>query len=671
MPNHPSLLRCMLLIVACVPALAAGIHPACGAAPVKVLLCTGDYGMWAQNRAKLIMRLVNKAEPGHVAFKREQTFNFVKKLEAPGYARQFDVIVCGDVALGQMTTRAQQAIVHFVKGGGGFIYVVWGKSSIPFQGPLQAQPMPLAGILPYNFFGKSPTSDLQPGATALPAGAGLFKGLNFAGAPAVKGPLALQRKVGKGHVLALLFGPWAAYNYVAYATFKLVPHGWDAWPGLGTFWYRLIHTMAASSPIRGQTWRQVRGAIKNIPLRVRMNVNADKTIDVVRSADFSIVALEQLYVEDGGGLAKWFFRLNPLDVYDRVSQEALLAKGKIGTVATSTIVQHVFARYHIKGIIMGNDSYGSYASWSPQTWQQQIKLAATAAREFPQYLKFLQPGNEPPCDAGYFKFHNRYAKAVLARAPGLKVIGPNTAFNVMGPDVKATKAYIADCGRYTNILNWHIYGVSPGSEKQEVLYWTKYARGKLRSKGPVRVMFTEADVWNTGNSQFNYLMDRAYTFLPMPQIIACFQYCMDPRFEGGTYWFGVLQPKGKFEANYNGYWVWRNLRGKMIAASARGATALARQHCHVLASRRDGGKIVTVVVYYDTGYFDGARHERSNSANVVLRVKLPPGQYKGTESYVDWDTRKVTPLPGVAHGTATARITLQRCTAAAFTWVRQ
>ena len=596
---------------------------------------------------------------------------FVKKLEAPGYARQYDVIVCGDVALGQMTTRAQQAIVHFVKHGGGFIYVVWGKSTIPFQGPLQAQPMPLAKILPYHFFAKNPTADLEPAAKALTVRAGLFKGLNFAHTPSIKGPLALQRKAGKGRVLALLFGPWASYKYVGYAHFTLVPHGWNVWPQLGTFWYRLIHTMARTSPVRNQTWQQVRGAIHEVPLHVQVNVNSLKTIDVIRSADFSIVALEQLYVEDGGGLAKWFFRLNPTGFYDRVSQQALLATGQINHVPTRKIVENVFKKYHMQGIIMGNDSYGSYSSWSPQTWKHEINRAIMAARKFPQYLKFLQPGNEPPCWSGYFKFHDRYAKAILAKVPGLKVIGPNTAFNVMGPDVKAMKAYIAACGKYTDILNWHIYAVPPGSEKQEVLYWTHYARGKLRTKGPVHVMFTESDAWNTGNSQFNYLMDRAYTFLPMKQIIACFQYCMDPRFEGGTYWFGVLQPKGKFEANYNGYWVWRNLRGNMVASNVRGSTALARSHCHVLASSNDGGKIITVVLYYDTGYFDGLKGQRSNSASVLVHVKLPPGRYQAKESSVDANTRKVAVLPGIAQGTATVRLTLQRCHAAAITWVRQ
>lgn len=316
-----------LLAMITVLALAAGLAPASGAVPIKVLLCTGDYGMWAQNRAHLITRVINKMAPGKAVFKIEQTFNFVKKLEAPGYARQFDVIVCGDVGLGQMTTKAQQAIVNFVKHGGGFVYVVWAKSTLPFNGPLQAQPMPLAGILPYNFFGSNPTAQLEPGTHALTANAPLFKGLNFAGTPAVKGPLALQRKVGKGRVLAVLFGPWAAYNYISYATFKKKPHGWDVWPDLGRFWYDLLRQMAATSPIRGQTWRHVRAAIPNRPLHLQVRINATKTIDVIRSADFSIVALEQLYVEDGGGLARWFFKLNPRNFYDRVSQEALMAPG--------------------------------------------------------------------------------------------------------------------------------------------------------------------------------------------------------------------------------------------------------------------------------------------------------------------------------------------------------
>ena len=103
-------------------------------------------------------------------------------------------------------------------------------------------------------------------------------------------------------------------------------------------------------------------------------------------------------------------------------------------------------------------------------------------------------------------------------------------------------------------------------------------------------MFTESDAWNTGDSQFNYLMERALTFLPEPRIIANFQYCMEKRFEGGTYYFGVLQPEGEFSANYNGYWVWRNL-ARADAGSQAGRAGWAGQlACHLkhFARRQDG-----------------------------------------------------------------------------------
>ena len=58
--------------------------PAAWAAEIKVLLCTGDYGMWAQDRVPLITNAVAKAIPGKAKFESEQAFNFVKKLEAAG-----------------------------------------------------------------------------------------------------------------------------------------------------------------------------------------------------------------------------------------------------------------------------------------------------------------------------------------------------------------------------------------------------------------------------------------------------------------------------------------------------------------------------------------------------------------------------------------------------------
>lgn len=135
--------------ILCVAA-AAAVTPPLEAVEIKVLLCTGDYGMWAQDRAALIQAAVHKAAEGKAVFEVEQSFNFVKKLEAPGFAERFDVIVCGDIALGQITTRAQQALIRFAKGGGGLIYVVWAKSFVPFYGSREAEPLPLADVLPYN-----------------------------------------------------------------------------------------------------------------------------------------------------------------------------------------------------------------------------------------------------------------------------------------------------------------------------------------------------------------------------------------------------------------------------------------------------------------------------------------------------------------------------------------
>src|ERR1700722_18391147 len=121
---------------------ADALHP-----HLKVLLCTGDFGMWAQDRVPMIEDAVAKAVPAAaVSWDAEQSFNFTKKLEDPGWAQRFDVIVMGDIAIGQIPPHAQENLVSFVRGGGGLVYAMMAKSGIPFHGVAEANPMPLSSV---------------------------------------------------------------------------------------------------------------------------------------------------------------------------------------------------------------------------------------------------------------------------------------------------------------------------------------------------------------------------------------------------------------------------------------------------------------------------------------------------------------------------------------------
>lgn len=650
-------------------ALSYSPHPAQAAGgQIKVLLCTGDYGMWAQDRVPLIENAVGSAAPGEVVWESEQSFNFVKKLEAPGYAERFDVIVVGDVGLGQMTSKAQQALVDFVRQGGGLVYDQEGKSYVAFNGSPQAVPMPLAAILPYQYPDNDSQKSARPDATAWKRDAPLFQGLDFSTSPLkaeasspASSPLALERAEGKGRVLALygVFG--ASYKYVSYANFQKNPGGWDTWPGLGTLWARVLEREAQNSPILSQSRAEVDAAVKNMPLTVTATVAATREIDDIRAADLSIVSLGQLYAEDGGTNEGLFLALNPRDWMDRQSQRALASKSGKAFPDKKAL----FDQYHIRGIYMADDTYGGYGGWDEAMYQKQIAEAVAASKSYPTEIAFFQPGNEPPLDASYNAFHNKIARGVIAGAPGLKIIGPNTAFNIRGVDPAGMTAFLNGCGKATDVLNWHIYACPPENVRAEALYWSQQAKGKMRSPGAPPVMFTESDAWNTEESQFNYLLDRAFVFLPTRQIIANFQYCMDPRTEGGTYSFGVLQPPGEFSANYNSYWLLRNLRGRMVQTSLTGAVPEALSHCHVLSSSADGGKTITVVAYYDTGYFDGAAHARADKASVTVRVSLPPGRYDLERSDVTWNSQKVTKVPDTAKKTASVSAMLAPCSAVA------
>ncbi|MDA0839705.1 MAG: glycosyl hydrolase [Planctomycetota bacterium] len=668
--------------ILCVAA-AAAVTPPLEAVEIKVLLCTGDYGMWAQDRAALIQAAVHKAAEGKAVFEVEQSFNFVKKLEAPGFAERFDVIVCGDIALGQITTRAQQALIRFAKGGGGLIYVVWAKSFVPFYGSREAEPLPLADVLPYKYPNSDPLKDAHDDARALNHTDALFNGLDFSktllvapdkngNAPDPLPPLALERPLGKGKVMALYVAFGASYKYISYAKHEYVPGGWDTWPGFGKLWTKLLQYASTGSPGLDKSREQIDALIKEVPCEANVEIDATKTVDDVRAANFSIVALQQLYNEDGGAGEEEFLALNPQDWFDRRTQEVLPStKGKFPDKPA------MFRQYNIRGIMMGNNSYGSYGGWSEETWTKEVNSYVEAAKKYPDILSFFQPGNEPPSNQGYYDFHNRISDAVLKEAPHMKVIGPGVAWNCHGANEKDLREFIEKCGAKTDVLNWHIYARCPSSVRDVVGYWAKEAEGKLRSKGPVRVMFTEADAWNTRDSQFNYLLDRAFTFLPMKEIIACFQYCMRPRYEGGTYWFGVLmnpapghvKPAGEFTANYNGFWIFRNLRGRLVETKAAITPAEARENCRVLASSNGDGKTVTLVAYYDTGYFNG--REKSSQASVKVKVKLPPGRYKLERSESNWGTFNATSGDGTVEGGTSVEFVLDSCHATALTWTRQ
>jgi hypothetical protein len=316
---------------------------------------------------------------------------------------------------------------------------------------------------------------------------------------------------------------------------------------------------------------------------------------------------------------------------------------------------------------MADDSYGSYGKWDDAKFQSEVDKAIAAQAKYPDILTFFQAGNEPPLDAGYVAFHKKFVGAVLDKAPGWKVVGPNKAFNILGVDPKAMSMYIDQCGATTDVLNWHTYAQPPSMTLAESLYWSKYADGKLRTPGPGKVMFTESDAWNQGDSQFSYLMDKAFIFLPEPTIIGAFIYCMDPRSEGGTYKFGVLQPDGPMEANYNGFWIWRDLRGKMTQTTITAPSDEARRHIHAISSSSDDGKSFTTVVYYDTGYFDGPVGKEASKATVTVTPHLPPGSYSLQISDGAWNVRTTKADPT----TGPVEVALEPCHAEALTWKTQ
>ena len=662
MPNGIKMLRALLALFAITHlgslAFSEELTP-----HLKVFLCTGDFGMWAQDRVGMITNAVEKASPGaHVAWESHQSYNMTRLLESPAFAGRFDVIIIADAGIGQVTPAAQRNLVNFVKAGGGLVWGAVAKGTLPFQGSPEAVPMPLADILPvaYPDFGKP-----HPEASARPSTDKLFQGINWGalkdkGARGALKRLAWERKVGKGLVFALAGGFTKPVKYIRYATFECLPGGWDQFPGLGALWCRVLQHVGANSPIRSVSRADVHARYPAKPLDARLSVNAARQVDDIRAAVFSIVALQQLYNENGGQGENLFLALNPRDWFDRRSQEVMP-----NTKGAKSDKPALFKEYNIRGIYMGENSYGSYGQWDDAKYKEQIAKAIAARKTWPDQIIFFQAGNEPPLDAGYVAFHQRFVGGVLAGAAGYQVVGPNKAFNLLGVHQAEMQLYIDKCGKTTDVLNWHTYAQPPSTVLAEARYWSGRAAGKMRKPGPAKVMFTESDAWNTGDSQFNYLMERALTFLPEPRIIANFQYCMRKRFEGGTYRFGVLQPEGEFSANYNGYWVWRNLRGRMLEAKLTAPDG--QDSLRAISSISRDGRTVTTVVYFGAPVWkERARHE---AARIDVDVTLPSGQWTLSRSDVTWKQRKESEA-GVMSGHGQVHLLLAPYHAVALTWTR-
>jgi hypothetical protein len=631
---------------------------------LKAFLCTGDFGMWGQDRVPMITDAVRQAAPAaDVAWESHQSYNMTRLLESAAFVRRFDVIIIADAGIGQITPAAQRNLVKFVEAGGGLVWGLFGKGTLAFQDAPEAVPMPLAAVLPvaYPDFGKP-----HPEAVAHSSADKLFQGIAWdaltdKGARDALPHLALERKVGKGLVFGLAGGFTKPIKFVSYAKFESLPGGWDHFPGLGAMWCRVLAHVGAGSPIRSLSRADVDARHPARPLEAKLSVDAARPVDDIRAGVFSIVALQQLYNEDGGHGEDLFLALNPRDWLDRRSQEVM--PNKIGKMADKPAF---FKEYNIRGIYMGDNSYGSYGQWDDAKFKDQVAKAVAARKQWPDQIVFFQAGNEPPLDAGYVAFHKRFVGEVLAGAPDYQVVGPNKAFNLLGVNRAEKQLYLDQCGKTTDVLNWHTYAQPPSTVLAEARYWSDRADGKMRTPGPAKVMFTESDAWNAGDSQFNYLMERALAFLPEPRIIGNFQYCMEPRSEGGTYRFGVLQPEGEFSANYNGYWVWRNLRGRMLESKL--AAPGGQDSLHAIASLSRDGKTVTAVVYFGAPVWtEGARSE---TAKVDLDLALPPGSWALSRSDVTWKERKESEA-GVLSGHARVPLVLAPYQAAALTWTRK
>jgi len=122
----------------------------------------------------------------------------------------------------------------------------------------------------------------------------------------------------------------------------------------------------------------------------------------------------------------------------------------------------------------------------------------------------------------------------------------------------------------------------------------------------------------------------------------------------------------EFSANYNDYWAWRNLRGRMLEAKFAGADG--QDSLRAISSMSRDGKTITAIVYFGAPVW--TKNARFETATVEIDVTLPPGQWTLTRSDVTWKARKESDA-GVASGHGRVRLLLAPYQAGTLTWTRK
>ncbi len=584
-------------------------------------------------------------------------------LESAAFVNRFDVVIIADVGIGQITPAAQRNLVQFVEAGGGLVWGLVGKGTLPFQDSPAAVPMPLASILPvaYPDFGKP-----HPQAVVRPNTDKLFQGIQWEalkdkGARGTLARLAWERKVGKGMVLGLAGGFEKPLKYVGYAAFEPLPGGWDHFPALGTLWCRVLQHAAAGSPIRALSRADVDGRYPARSLDARLTVDAARPLDDIRAAVFSIVALQQLYNEDGGHGEDLFLALNPRDWFDRRSQEVL--PNKIGKKSDKPAF---FKEYNIRGIYMGDNSYGSYSQWNDAKYKEQIARAIAARKKWPDQIVFFQAGNEPPLDAGYVAFHRRFVGAVLAGAAEL-------------PGDRSQQGL--QCSRRRSGRNAVLCRqVRQDHRRAELAHLCPAAQHGL-GRGPLLERPGRRQDAQARPGTGDVHRERGLEHGRQPVQLSHGARAHLPARTANHRQFPILHGKTIRRGDVllrrpaAGRRVLRQLQrllgmaqpARADAASQADRGRRAGQLCAVSSISRDG-KTVTALVYFGAPLW--TEKSRLETAKVAVDVALPAGQWTLMRSRVTWKERKES-AAGAMSGHAQVYLELAPYEAAALTWTKK
>ncbi|GAA2756175.1 GH39 family glycosyl hydrolase [Actinopolymorpha rutila] len=393
-----------------------------------------------------------------------------------------------------------------------------------------------------------------------------------------------------------------------------------------------VATVGAALPALGGVSAQASSSVRTVDVDTRVVTGA------FNRALFSCTGYAQLKL-DGSALALDSYRqLNPVGTQARIEvmmNQASPARGEFRPDQMLRFVDNTGDAYvnHVDGLGMEPVLLCAYntgwltqtgalneAPTDPRAWAD---IVANVVSHFngegtdPDYrlrVRYVEVWNEPNLeqfwlgsDEEYFELFRITADLIHARFPGVLVGGP-----VFSPGIEGYydygKAFIDAAGEHMDFFVYHSYGDTPAKVVADLRLWESYIRDHTTKADP-KLMVTESEsFFDSAALKVQDLLGRQFSLIENSgHLLGWHQFTL-LEYREGTYTFGLVRRDGSvFDRNYWPYWLFRDVRGETLRVWTQGARSRGE---HVVATRDEDGRGVSVVYWRDPALADGSQPTR-------------------------------------------------------------